>query len=107
MNCDNLIWPVTLMLADFTDQEQYHNQLQEAYLAKWLCRWAAPKHPRSILWHCACTTSLSLLQSCTCCSTRPACRMLGGCSHNASHFGVTSPTTSSPRGADRLRHSAG
>ena len=38
VNWDNLIWPVTLMLAELTDQKQYHDQLQEAYLAKWLCR---------------------------------------------------------------------
>ena len=35
---DNMIWPATLMLADITDSKPYHNLLQQAYLAKWLCR---------------------------------------------------------------------
>lgn len=37
---DNLIWPVTLLLAEATGDSQYHDQMQQAYLAKWLCRCA-------------------------------------------------------------------
>ena len=37
---DNLIWPVTLLLADVTDRADYHTRLQQEYLASWLCRYA-------------------------------------------------------------------